>query len=60
MPPTTSQDGVPGQSTAKISQALPDIESILTLNPKKNEHAKVLPTAGPIFITKYHTECMIQ
>ena len=30
----------------KISADLPDIESILSLNPRKKEHANVLPTAG--------------
>ena len=30
----------------KLSADLPDIESILSLNPKKKEHANVLPTAG--------------
>ena len=47
MPPHTEGPGSkPSSHYEKLSVDLPDIESILILNPRKQEHANIIPTSG--------------
>ena len=48
VPTPTPHDG-DDKPAHKLSADLPDIESILSLNPRKKEVAHMLPTAGKSF-----------